>query len=122
MFLEARHENPTRDTVYQHLGFAYASVGRFPEAARSYWQALSITTDRATVLGALTGIYAQLAGQDCWIPARDGTRRLNVSCSMIHEHICQAYAEVAQLLDDAGQQEFAQQARERATTENGCAP
>ncbi len=121
-FLQARQANPTRDTVYQHLGFAYASGGRLPEAARSYWQALSITTDRTTVLGALNGIYAQLAGQDCWIPARDGTHRLNVSCPMIHEHICQAYAEVAQLLDNAGQQEFAQQARERATTENGCAP
>ncbi len=109
-FRQARRANPTRETIYLHLGDALAAAGQPAEAARSYWQALFIATDRAPAQKALVPLYVR----DC--------PQLNASCPRIHDDICAAYAEMAQLLAEAGQNDDAQQAREHAVTDYHCPP
>jgi predicted Zn-dependent protease len=109
-FRQARRTNPTRETVYLHLGDALAAAGQPAEAARSYWQALFIATDRAPAQKALTPLYVR----DC--------PQLNASCPRIHDDICAAYAEMAELLAEAGQNDDARQAREHAAVDYHCPP
>jgi tetratricopeptide (TPR) repeat protein len=109
-FRHARRANPTREAVLLRLGDALIAAGQPAEAARSYWQALFIATDRAAAQKALTAIYAENCPQ------------LNISCPLMRRDICKAQAEMAQLLADAGLNESARQARERAVTEYGCQP
>src|SRR5207245_175382 len=99
-----------REKVYLHFADALVADGKTNDAARAYWQALFIATDRAPAQKALAAIYAA----DC--------PQLNATCPRIHEDICAAHAEMAQLLDDAGQHSAAGEAREHAGHDYNCPP
>jgi tetratricopeptide (TPR) repeat protein len=109
-FRRARRANPTREAVFLRLGDALVAAGQPEEAARSYWQALFIATDRVPAQKALAAIYAK----DC--------PQMNVTCPRIHDDICAAHIEMIQLLDNAGQKESAAEVRQHAIADYGCRP
>jgi tetratricopeptide (TPR) repeat protein len=109
-FRLARRANPASAAIYLRLADALFAAGQPAGAAHSYWQALFITANRAAAEKALSAIYAQ----DC--------PQLSPNCPRIHRDICAAHAEMAQLLDEAGQHAAARQAREHAAADYHCLP
>ncbi len=118
-FMFARQVRPLDPQAHGRLGFAYRMEGQWTAATLCYWQQAVLDPANDDARRALVELYEMRSVPDA-VRGATSERRLNPDCPLVHADLCQANAELVQLLGGAGEQAAAAQVRQWAIERYGC--
>ncbi|HVM60216.1 MAG TPA: DUF1736 domain-containing protein [Verrucomicrobiae bacterium] len=90
-YVYMRHLAPTNPDAYLSMASVYLATSHAQEAAVTLLEALLLDSNRTQALRLLADIYRQIDKEGCAVIANQGEPRLNLDCTIVHNHICSAY-------------------------------
>jgi tetratricopeptide (TPR) repeat protein len=121
-YVYMRHLSPTNPDSYLSIASALLAMGRIEDTAITLLQALLIDSNRQEALRLVIDIYRQVDREGCAVVFSQNQPRLNADCALVRNHICTAYAGLAQVFIETRQPTLAQQTIENAIASYRCAP
>lgn len=121
-YLYMRHLSPTNPDAYLSIASVLLAAGRVEDAIINLLQALLLDANRQDALSTLVGIYRQVDREGCAVVFSQNQPRLNAQCPLVHNHICVAYAGLAQVFIETRNPTVAQQTIENAIKNYACPP
>jgi protein O-mannosyl-transferase len=117
-----RHLAPTNPDAYLSIASVYLATGHSEEAGISLLEALLLDSTRTQTLRLLVDIYRQIDHEGCAVIMNSGQPRLNLDCTIVHDHICSAYYGLVQVFVEAKQYDMAKQTKLNALNSYHCPP
>jgi len=108
--------NPATASLYDRLASVYQRMGDSLSAAITLQERIAVAGGTPTTLDALRQIYGR---EPCAFTNIRGSQELNVNCPVVHQQMCQAWANVAKHYDAARLYPGARNFRQ-AAERNGC--
>jgi len=91
-YFHMRHLAATNPDSYLSIASVYLATGHAQEGAVTLLEALLLDPNRTQALRLLTEIYRQIDKEGCALITNGGGEpRLNLNCTIVHNHICSAY-------------------------------
>jgi tetratricopeptide (TPR) repeat protein len=119
--LRARQLDPTNADVYMKLSSSYELAGDVEQAILDALQAQIVDRSRQDVWPRLFALYQKTDPGSCAFALVGSQYQFNDACPIVHDHICRAYGQLADIFVSSHQLDTAHQLRGDARRNYGCA-
>ncbi len=117
----ARVLNPAVPASYDGIAEVEIAAGNPVGAAVALDEKILALGPGPQSLGALEKVYAQIPGGACALAREGNAARLNLGCPVLHDHVCRAWGELADVFVQARLPRAAGSFRAQASRQ-GCTP